>query len=135
MQKGRAAEPAQSSLSKPILLGLVTAIVVGVVSPLILPHLAHPSMIYHISLHIVSLAIAVFLSVVSVLAYRRSRSFRLLTMTLGFAALSSVEFLYLLDSSAVLSIFDFSTLGIELPHLILLIMLAMFGLGVLKVNK
>lgn len=135
MQKGRAAEPAQSSLSKPILLGLVTAIVVGVVSPLILPHLAHPSMIYHISLHIASLAIAVFLSVVSVLAYRRSRSFRLLTMTLGFAALSSVEFLYLLDSSAVLSIFDFSTLGIELPHLILLVMLAMFGLGVLKVNK
>jgi hypothetical protein len=135
MQKGRADEPAQSSLSKPILLGLVTAIVVGVVSPLILPHLAHPSMIYHISLHIASLAIAVFLSVVSVLAYRRSRSFRLLTMTLGFAALSSVEFLYLLDSSAVLSIFDFSTLGIELPHLILLIMLAMFGLGVLKVNK
>jgi hypothetical protein len=135
MQKGRAAEPGQSSLSKPILLGLVTAIVVGVVSPLILPHLSHPSMIYHISLHIASLAIAVFLSVVSVLAHRRSRSFRLLTMTVGFMALSSVEFLYLLDSSAVLSIFDFSTLGIELPHLILLIMLAMFGLGVLKVNR
>lgn len=129
------AGPAEGSLSKPILLGLVTAIVVGVVSPLVLPHLAHPSMIYHISLHIASLAIAVFLSIVSVLAYTRSRSFRLLTMTLGFMALSTVEFLYLLDSSAVLSIFDFSTLGIELPHLILLVMLAMFGLGVLKVNR
>lgn len=129
------AGPAQGSLSKPILLGLVTAIVVGVVSPLILPHLAHPSMIYHISLHVASLAIAVFLSIVSLLAYTRSRSFRLLTMTLGFVALSAVEFLYLLDSSAVLSIFDFSTLGIELPHLILLVMLAMFGLGVLKVNR
>jgi hypothetical protein len=135
MQKGRTTKPAHSSLSKPILLGLVTAIVVGVVSPLVLPHLAHPSMIYHISLHIASFAIAVFLSVVSVLAYTRSRSFRLLTMTLGFIALSIVEILYLLDSSAVLSIFDFSTLGIELPHLILLVMLAMFGLGVLKVNK
>ena len=135
MQKGRVAGPAQGSLSKPILLGLVTAIVVGVVSPLILPHLAHPSMIYHISLHVASLAIAVFLSIVSLLAYTRSRSFRLLTMTLGFVALSAVEFLYLLDSSAVLSIFDFSTLGIELPHLILLVMLAMFGLGVLKVNR
>ncbi|HLG37260.1 MAG TPA: hypothetical protein VI338_03940, partial [Nitrososphaera sp.] len=92
-------------------------------------------MIYHISLHIASFAIAVFLSIVSALAYTRSRSFRLLTMTLGFIALSVVEILYLLDSSAVLSIFDFSTLGIELPHLILLVMLAMFGVGVLKVNK
>lgn len=135
MQKGRTTGPAHSSLSKPILLGLVTAIVVGMVSPLVLPHLAHPSMIYHISLHIASFAIAVFLSIVSVLAYTRSRSFRLLTMTLGFTALSIVEILYLLDSSAVLSIFDFSMLGIELPHLILLVMLAMFGLGVLKVNK
>ena len=135
MQKGRTSGPAHSSLSKPILLGLVTAIVVGVVSPLVLPHLAHPSMIYHISLHIASFAIAVFLSIVSALAYTRSRSFRLLTMTLGFIALSIVEILYLLDSSAVLPIFDFSTLGIELPHLILLVMLAMFGLGVLKVNK
>ena len=135
MQKGRTTGSAHSSLSKPILLGLVTAIVVGVVSPLVLPHLAHPSMIYHISLHIASFAIAVFLSIVSALAYTRSRSFRLLTMTLGFIALSIVEILYLLDSSAVLSIFDFSTLGIELPHIILLVMLAMFGLGVLKVNK
>jgi hypothetical protein len=135
MQKGRTAEPAHASLSKPVLLGLVTAIVVGIVSPLILPHLAHPSMIYHITLHIASLAIALFLSVVSVLAYARSRSFRVLTMALGFMALSVVEFLYLLDASAVLSVFDFSTLGIELPHLILLLMLTMFGLGVLKVNK
>jgi hypothetical protein len=135
MQKGRTAEPAQSSLSKPILLGLVTAIVIGVVSPLILPHLAHPSMIYHITLHIASLAIAVFLSVVSFLAYNRARSFRLLTMALGFSALAVVEFLYLLDASAVVNVFDFATLGIELPHVILLLMLTMFGLGVLKVNK
>jgi hypothetical protein len=56
-------------------------------------------------------------------------------MAIGFMALSAVEFMYLLDASAVLSIFDFSNLGIELPHLILLLMLTMFGLGVLKVNK
>lgn len=135
MQKGRTAEPAHASLSKPILLGLVTAVVVGIVSPLILPHLAHPSMIYHITLHIASLAIAVFLSIVSVLAYGRSSSFRLLTMAIGFMALSAAEFLYLLDAAAVLSVFDFASVGIELPHLILLMMLTMFGLGVLKVNK
>jgi len=117
------------------MLGLITAIVIGVVAPIVMPHLAHPSMIYHITLHIASLTIAVFLSIVSLLAYTRSAGTRLLFMTLGFIALAVVEFLYLLDASALVSMFDFSTLNIELPHVILLGMLAMFGLGVLKVNK
>ena len=117
------------------MLGLVTAIVVGILAPLVIPHVAHPTMIYHIMLHIASLTIAVFLSIVSVLAYRRSAGPRLLFMMLGFMALAAVEFLYLLDATAIMNVFNFSTLGIELPHVILLMMLAMFGLGVLKVNK
>ena len=128
-------EPAQSSLSKPIMLGLIAAIVIGVVSPIVMPHLVHPSMIYHVTLHIASLTIAVFLSNVSLLAYARSAGTRLLFMTMGFLALASVEFLYLLDASAIISMFDISALDIELPHVILLGMLAMFGLGVLRVNK
>lgn len=92
-------------------------------------------MIYHITLHIASLTIAVFLSIVSLLAYARSSGTRLLFMTLGFMALAVVEFLYLLDSSALVSMLDISALNIELPHVILLAMLAMFGLGVLRVNK
>lgn len=128
-------EPAQSSLSKPIMLGLIAAIVIGVVAPIVMPHLVHPSMIYHVTLHIASLTIAVFLSIVSLLAYARSAGTRLLFMTMGFLALASVEFLYLLDASAIISMFDISALDIELPHVILLGMLAMFGLGVLKVNK
>lgn len=135
MQKGSTGEPAQSSLSKPIMLGLITAIVIGVVAPIVMPHLVHPSMIYHIILHIASLTIAVFLSIVSLLAYARSAGMRLLFMTVGFMALAAVEFLYLLDASALVSMFDISALNIELPHVILLGMLAMFGLGVLKVNK
>ena len=135
MQKGSRGEPVQESVSKPILLGLITALVIGVVAPLIMPHVTHPTMIYHIVLHIASVTIAVFLSIVSFLAYRRSPGARLLFTTLGFMALATVEFVYLLDATAILSVFNFSTLGIELPHVILLAMLAMFGLGVLKVNK
>lgn len=134
MQKGRG-EPVQESVSKPILLGLITALVIGVAAPLIMPHITHPSMIYHIMLHIASLTIAVFLTIVSVIAYRRSTGARLLFMALAFIALAAVEFLYLLDATGMVSVFDISTLGIELPHVILLVMLAMFGLGVLKVNK
>ena len=135
MQKGSRDESVQESVNKPILLGLITALVIGVVAPLITPHVTHPSMIYHIVLHIASLTIAVFLSIVSVLAYRRSAGTRLLFMTLGFMTLATVEFLYLLDATGMIDVFDFSALGIELPHVILLVMLAMFGLGVLKVNR
>ncbi|MEW6603640.1 MAG: hypothetical protein AB1351_02990 [Thermoproteota archaeon] len=135
MQKGSRGEPVQESVSKPILLGLITALVIGIAAPIITPHVTHPSMIFHIILHIASLTIAVFLSIVSVLAYTRATGARLLFMMLGFMALAAVEFLYLLDATGMLGAFDISTLGIELPHVIILVMVTMFGLGVLKVNK
>lgn len=133
MQTGR--EPAQDSLSKPIMLALTTAVVVGIAVPLILPHLAHPSMIYHIAIHIVSITIAVFLSIVSILAYTRNASTRLMLMAVGFIALAGVELLYLLDATGTVAMFEIPEINVELPHLILLVMLTMFGLGVLKVNK
>ncbi|HKX81585.1 MAG TPA: hypothetical protein VJL54_04950 [Nitrososphaera sp.] len=135
MQESRRSEDAQVSLSKPLMLGLVTAIVVGVVGPLMLPHLTHPSMIYHILLHIAGLTIALFLSVISVTAYSRSRTGRLLFMALAFTALALVELLYLLEAIGAFTLFDFTALGIEPPHIILLVMTTLFGLGVLKVNR
>ena len=134
MQKGRS-EPVHDSVSKPILLGLVTALVIGVVAPLVTPHATHPAMIFHITLHIASLTIAVFLSIVSFLAYKRNISSRLLFMALGFTTLAAVEFVYLLDATGTLLMFDIPEINAEIPHVILLVMLTMFGLGVLKVNK
>ncbi len=134
MQQGRS-EPIQDSISKPVLLGLITALIIGVVAPLVVPHATHPSMIFHIILHIASLTIAVFLSIVSFIAYRRSTGSRLLLMALGFTSLAAVEFLYLLDATGSLLLYGMPQINAELPHVILLVMLTMFGLGVLKVNK
>jgi hypothetical protein len=135
MQRRSRGEPVRESVSKPILLGLITAIVIGVIAPLIVPHLDHPSMIYHIVLHIASLTVAIFLGVVSIVAYARSTSSRLMFMTLGFIALAVVEFLYLLDATWAGSVINISAVGIEMPHVILLVMLALFALGVLRVSK
>jgi hypothetical protein len=135
MQRRSRADLLRKQVSKPLLVGLITAIVIGVISPLVVPHLTHPSMIYHIILHIASLTVAIFLGVVSLLAYARSRSSRLLFMTLGFIALAIVEFLYLLDATWPGNEFLISTVDIELPHVILLVMLTMFFLGVMKVSK
>lgn len=136
MQKGSGLGSIQESVSKPVLLGLITALVVGVVAPLVIPHVAHPSMIYHILLHMAGLTIAIFLSIVSVLAYSRSSTTRMLLMAIGFMSLALVEFFYLLQAGGiVIAQVVIPTVNIELSHIILLIMVSLFGLGVLKVNK
>jgi hypothetical protein len=117
-------------------LGLITALVVGVVAPLVIPHVAHPSMIYHILLHMAGLTMAIFLSIVSVLAYSRNTTTRMLLMAVGFMSLALVEFFYLLQAGGiVIGQVIIPAVNIELSHIILLIMVSLFGLGVLKVNK
>ncbi|MDQ3851910.1 MAG: hypothetical protein M3251_05720 [Thermoproteota archaeon] len=136
MQEGRRRATVQESIGKPILLGLITALVIGIVAPLVVPHVAHPSMIYHILLHIAGLTIAIFLSIVSVLAYSRSTTTRMLLMAVGFMSLALVEFFYLLQAGGIaVAQFVIPAVNIELSHVILLIMVSLFGLGVLKVNK
>jgi hypothetical protein len=136
MQKAWGRAAVQQSVSKPVLLGLVTALVVGVVAPLVIPHVTHPSMIYHILLHMAGLTIAIFLSIVSVLAYCRNRGIRMLMMAVGFMSLALVEFFYLLQAGGIIiGQIIIPTINIELSHVILLIMVSLFGLGVLKVNK
>src|ERR671915_2059010 len=136
MQKGSGLGSIPESVSKPVLLGLITALVVGIVAPLVIPHVAHPSMIYHILLHMAGLTIAIFLSIVSVLAYSRGKTTRMLLMAVGFMSLSLVEFFYLLQAGGVvIAQVVIPAVNIELSHIILLIMVSLFGLGVLKVNK
>jgi hypothetical protein len=118
---------------------LLIAISIGAVAvlsiPVILPHLNHPSMIYHIVLHIVSLVVAVFLTAISAVAYRRSGSSRILFMFFAFLALTAVELIYLFNATEDIGEVALPFVHIELPHIIMLVMLALFGIGVLKVNK
>src|ERR687897_3923578 len=134
MQKGRDLGPVQGSISKSVLLGLTTALVVGIVAPLVIPHATHPSMIYHIILHMAGLTIAIFLSIVSSLAYSRNTTARMLLMAVGFMSLALVELFYLLQAGGiVIGQVIIPAVTIELSHILLLIMVSLFGLGVLKV--
>jgi hypothetical protein len=77
MQKGRSRASALETISKPVLLGIITIVVAGVVAPLaVIPHVIHPSMIFHNLLHMAGLTIAVFLSTVSLLVYLRNMTTR-----------------------------------------------------------
>jgi hypothetical protein len=122
--------------NKAKLLITISLIAVAILSiPVILPHLEHPSMIYHIILHIVSLVVAVFLTTISAEAYRRNGSSRLLFMFFGFLALTVVELIYLFSATDDIGKIAIPFVQIELPHIILLAMLTLFGVGVIKVNK
>jgi len=122
--------------NKAKLLIAISVIAVAVLSiPVILPHINHPSMIYHIVLHIVSLIVAVFLTAISAVAHRRSGSAKILFMFFGFLSLTIVELIYLFNATEDIEEFAIPFIDIELPHIILLAMLTLFGVGVLKVNK
>jgi hypothetical protein len=68
-------------------------------------------------------------------AYRRSGSPRILFMFFGFLALTIVELIYLFDATWDIGEVALPFVHIELPHIILLIMLTLFGVGVIKVNN
>jgi hypothetical protein len=122
--------------SKPKLLIAISIIVIAILSlPVILPHLDHPSMIYHIVVHIISFIVSIFLAAISAIAYKRSDSNRILFMFFGFFSLTIVELIYLFDATGDMEELALPLVHIELPHIILLAMLALFGVGILKVNK
>ena len=119
--------------NKPRLLILIASIVISLsVVPFILPHVFHPNMIYHIILHLVSLIISQFLAVVSLLAYLKSRTTRILLMTLGFMTLVVAEYIYLLNSTEDFDVMFIPQVNIELSHVILLVMVIFFGISFLK---
>jgi hypothetical protein len=122
--------------SKPKLLATITAIILAIMAiPVILPHITDKSTIYHIFLHIASVIIAIFLGVVSILAYLRNRSFRLLFMMFAFISLSIIEAMYLFDVSSKMKDIVIPGVDIEVSHVIFLMALTLFGIGIFRVSK
>jgi hypothetical protein len=122
--------------SKAILLAVITAVVLAVIAvPVILPHVTDTSIIYHLLLHVISLIIAIFLGFVSILAYLRKGYSRLLFMMFGFLLLTVIEALYLFHITSKIEDIVIPIVDIELSHVIFLVMLTLFGIGIFKVNK
>ena len=83
-------------------------------------------------MHLVALIFSQFLAVVSLLAYLKSRTSRILFMALGFVTLVIAEYVYLLNSTEDFHAMFIPQVNIELSHLILLIMVIFFGISFLK---
>jgi len=122
--------------SKPKLLATITAVIIAIMAiPVILPHITDKATIYHIFLHIASVIIAIFLGLVSILAYLRNRRSRLLFMTFAFFSLSVIEAIYLFDVSSNMEDIVIQGVDIEISHIIFLVTLALFSIGIFRVGK
>ena len=118
-----------------LFLALSIVFISVIIYPLILPHLTHPSMIYHIVIHTISFDMALFLTFISILSFKKTKSKKVLLTSISFGILLAVELLYLLQASNTLGEFHIPFIEIEAPHILLLFMLALFAMGVIRVEK
>ena len=120
--------------SKPKLFSVITVLTTAIiVVPVILPHITDTSTVYHILLHVVSIIIAIFLEVVSMLTYLRKGSSKLFMM-FAFISLSIIEAIYLFDVNSNREDIVIPGVDIEVSHVIFLVTLALFGIGVFRVS-
>jgi hypothetical protein len=103
--------------------------------PFLVPHLSHPSMSYHILIHMISLDFAIFLTTISIISYQKMKSKKLLLTSLSFLSLLVIEIIYLLQASHIIMIFQIPLIEVEFSHILLLFMLVLFACGVLTTDK
>lgn len=85
-----------------IFLVLSIVFVAVIVYPIILPYIQHPSMIYHIIIHIIIFEVSLFLTLISIYSYKKTKSKKVLFTSLSFGFLLVAGFLYLLETSNIL---------------------------------
>ncbi len=117
---------------KSILASLILATITVFSLPLLLPHITHESMIYHITLHLVTLLISILLVIVASVSYYRNRSRRLLLTMLAIVALSIIEGINFLTSVGAIQYVVIQSINIEITHILLLFTLVFLLSGILK---
>jgi len=107
--------------------------------PFLIPHITHPTMSYHILIHILihmfSLDIAIFLTTISLISYRKLKSKKLLLTSLSFIFFLILEIFYLLQASHFVTTFYVPLIEVDFSHILLLCMLVLFTCGVLRSDK
>jgi len=118
---------------KSTLFSLVVSGVIAILAiPIIIPHILHGYHLVHIFLHIGGITLAVFISVLALVAYSRLRTKRLLLSAAAFSNLIVAEVVLLVDvtwpSMYYLGGMSFPEFG----HLLTFITLGLLALGVFR---
>ncbi|EGG42041.1 hypothetical protein Nlim_1056 [Candidatus Nitrosarchaeum limnium SFB1] len=115
------------------LFSIITLSIIAIVSiPIIIPHILHTSHFLHISLHIGELILAVFIGILSMIAYYRMRTKRLLLTMAAFSTFIAVAVVNLIESvwSSYFYVGELSL--IEISHILIFVTIGMLALGAFR---
>ena len=106
---------------------------VGILAiPVIIPHFLHGFHLAHIVLHIGGITLAVFISLLAILAYLKLKTKRLLITFVAFGIFIAAESVLLIDATWP-GVYDFEFLSLlEVGHLLTFGTLGMLALGVFR---
>jgi len=115
---------------------LFSIVVIGVVAilaiPVIVPHILHGFHLVHIFLHIAGITLAVFITILAILAYSKLKTKRLLLSTFAFATFIGAESVLLIDATWP-TLYDLGYMSLlEIGHLLTFSTLGLLALGVFR---
>ncbi|EGP94508.1 hypothetical protein [Nitrosarchaeum koreense] len=115
---------------------IFSLVVIGVVAilaiPVIMPHLLHGFHLAHIFLHISGITLAVFITVLAIMAYSKLKTKRLLLSMFAFATFIAAEVVLVVDATWP-TLYDMDVLSLlEIGHILTFTTLGLLALGVFR---
>jgi hypothetical protein len=115
---------------------LLSVIIIGIVGilalPVILPHAYHGFHIVHILLHVGGIILAVFLTILAIMAYNRLKTKRLALTSVAFSIFIVAEVITLIDATWPTSYNPGNISLLEIGHILLLLTLGLLAMGALR---
>jgi len=123
----------QITEKKSTLFSVVIFAVIGIlIAPIILPNLFHGAHTLHIMLHVAGMIAAVFLTVVSSMAYIKLRTKRLLFTFIAFSFFIAAEAISLMDVTWPFTFYVGQLSFSEIEHILIIGMLGIFTLAIFR---
>ena len=111
---------------------MVTGVIAILALPVIAPHLLHGFHIAHIFLHVGGISLAVFITILAILAYARLKTKRLLLSAIAFANFIAAESVLIIDATWP-NVYDLGEVPLlEVGHLLTFTTLGLLALGVFR---
>ena len=118
--------------NKPKLLIAIILTVVGSLSiPILMPHVYHGTHIYHLLLHTAGIILSVFLAILSVNAYYKMRTKKMIITTIAFIIFTGAEIVQLLDATKT-HVYNILESPSEISHLMMLGMIGLLALAIFR---
>ena len=118
--------------NKPKLLIAIILTVVGSLSiPILMPHVYHGAHIWHLLLHTAGIILSVFLAILSVNAYYKMRTKKMIITTIAFIIFTGAEIVRLLDATKT-HVYNILESPSEISHLMMLGMIGLLALAIFR---